>query len=92
MATKGNIDLYDDKSYKAKLVQTLHAFTSFCETNALTYMACAGTCIGAVRHHGFIPWDDDIDVFMSRVDFERLVSLRSQLPEGYSLADEGENG
>lgn len=92
MVTKGNIDLYDDKAYKAKLVQTLQAFTRFCEANGLAYMACAGTCIGAVRHHGFIPWDDDIDVFMSRADFERLVSLKNKLPEGYSLVQEGENG
>lgn len=89
---KGNLDQFDVAAYKRKLVQTLQAFIAFCEANQLQYMASAGTCIGAVRHHGIIPWDDDIDVFMSRAEYNRLLTLRGDLPEGYALVLMGEQG
>lgn len=56
----------------------LKVFDSFCEENKLLYYVCGGGCIGAVRHHGFIPWDDDIDVMMPRNDYEKLKVLWPQ--------------
>ena len=50
-------------------------FDEFCRSHRLTYYMCGGCCIGAVRSGGFIPWDDDVDVFMPRRDYERLKEL-----------------
>ena len=55
--------------------ELLVEFKQFCEKNGLRYYICFGTLIGAVRHQGFIPWDDDIDVIMPRPDFERFQQL-----------------
>lgn len=55
--------------------ELLVSFDRFCAANGLRYYLAYGTLLGAVRHHGFIPWDDDIDVSMPRPDYERLRSL-----------------
>lgn len=53
----------------------LENFVRFCEGHGLRYMVCYGTLLGAVRHKGFIPWDDDIDVTMPLPDYERFLQL-----------------
>lgn len=50
-------------------------FDAFCTKHNLTYFLCGGCCIGAIRSGGFIPWDDDVDVFMPREDYEKLKRL-----------------
>lgn len=53
----------------------LKGFDQFCRENNLRYWVCGGTLLGAVRHKGFIPWDDDIDVFMPWEDYRRLCEI-----------------
>lgn len=64
---------------KQTLLETLKEFHEFCESNNLQYFLIGGTLLGAVRHQGFIPWDDDIDVVMPREDFNQLLQLSAQL-------------
>ena len=52
------------------MLEILKVYDSFCRANNLRYSLLGGTAIGAVRHKGFIPWDDDIDVVMPRCDYE----------------------
>lgn len=58
--------------HKHIMLQMLIAFADYCERNGLTYFLDAGTLIGAVRHNGFIPWDDDIDLNMPQPDYDRF--------------------
>lgn len=50
-------------------------FNEFCKSNNIRYFLAFGTLLGAVRYHGFIPWDDDVDVLVPREDYNRLISL-----------------
>lgn len=53
----------------------LKDFIKICEDNNLKYFGMGGTCLGAVRHGGYIPWDDDIDIGMPRKDYERFIEI-----------------
>lgn len=57
-------------------LKILKAFINVCETHHLRYFLIGGSALGAIRHHGFIPWDDDIDVGMPRPDYEKLLKLK----------------
>lgn len=64
------------------------AFAAVCEEHGLVYYAAFGTALGAVRHGGFIPWDDDLDVVMPRKDYDRLRNLADEvLPVRYKYCD-----
>lgn len=60
---------------QGRLLEMLKWFDGFCRANNLNYYLLGGTMLGAARHQGFIPWDDDIDVGLFRNDYDRLVNL-----------------
>ena len=80
---------YDDDTLKHLQqveIKILKYFIEVCEENDLTYFMYAGSLLGAIRHQGFIPWDDDIDVIMFREDFEKLNKiLEKDLNEKYNF-------
>ena len=60
---------------QAKLLEIFKEFIRVCDEHHLRYYACGGTALGSIRHKGFIPWDDDVDVVMPREDYEKLLAL-----------------
>lgn len=82
--SKMRLNTEDTKKLQQKSLQMLLFFDSFCKEHKLTYFLCGGCCIGAVRSGRFIPWDDDIDVFMPRADYEKLKTIFIDTPE-YSI-------
>ena len=67
-------------------LEMLEFLAAFCDTHNLRYYLIGGTLLGAVRHKGFIPWDDDVDVVMPRADYDRFKALcKAELPNAYFL-------
>lgn len=61
------------------LIEMLARFGSFCEKQSIHYFLWAGSMLGAVRHKNMIPWDDDLDISLTRPDYERLLSIKDDL-------------
>ena len=72
-----------------KMLEVLLEFDRVCKKNGLTYWIDFGTLLGAVRHGGFIPWDDDIDLSMPPEDYRRFKEIApEELSEGFTLQTE----
>lgn len=69
----------------AAQIQVLADLDKLCRENNIEYFAEWGTLLGTVRHAGFIPWDDDLDVCMKRKDYNRFLQVASRLPDNYSI-------
>ncbi len=75
----------DMKKVWAVELDLLEQLKEVCRRHGLTYYAGGGTMLGAIRHKGFIPWDDDIDVFMFREDYEKLLTVADEFAAPYFL-------
>jgi len=73
------------EDFKNKQLQILHELDRVCQAAGINYYLAYGTCLGAVRHQGFIPWDDDIDVFLTWEDMEKLFSNQHLFQNKYFL-------
>lgn len=74
------------KQLQNDLLEMLIDFSTVCEAHGFYYSLCGGTALGAVRHGGFIPWDDDVDVFMYRKDIDSFIdAFQEELSEKYWL-------
>ena len=78
------IDLDELKSIQLDLLQKT---VDFCDSNGLRYFLCGGTLIGAIRHKGYIPWDDDIDIAMPRQDYDLFVKSFNQSDNYYQVVN-----
>lgn len=77
---------YDLKQLHGKMLDILSAIDETCRKHNLTYYIIAGTMLGAVRHKGFIPWDDDADICMPHRDYDLLIEHSKEwLPKRYEL-------
>lgn len=78
------------KSFWAAELEVLAEVAAVCEKYQLPWYAYWGTLLGAVRHNGYVPWDDDIDICMKREDFQKLMQvLQQELPEGWKVYHAG---
>lgn len=78
----------DNKKVQDLTMFTLNTLIEFCEKNNIRYYFTGGALIGVLRHKGFIPWDDDIDLGIPRKDFDRLHELlKEKMPEGFGICN-----
>lgn len=77
---------YDIRPLQLRILPILEAVDKTCREHNLRYYIWAGTMIGAIRHKGFIPWDDDLDIAMPRPDYDRLIAhCKEWLPKPFEM-------
>ena len=84
-------NLIDKTERRYLLLYLLKQFKTVCQKADIVYYASGGTCLGAVRHQGIIPWDDDIDVMMPRNNYDRFVDYCNHLLPSFVVIRTREN-
>ena len=79
---------YGTLAYQQKLLDLIKRFDQFCTAHAICYSLCDGSLLGAIRHNGFIPWDDDLDIIIDRNNLNKLRHAKGL--SAYGLAIERE--
>ena len=70
------------RELQLELLEMMKDIDAICKKHNITYFLSSGSCLGAVRHKGFIPWDDDMDIAMSRDEFKKFIkALDKDLPK-----------
>lgn len=82
-----NPDGSDLRKMQLRMLEMLKYIDAICTKNGIKYWLSSGTCLGAVRHGGFIPWDDDVDIEMERKDYKKLIKILRNEPGDYVLQD-----
>lgn len=80
-----NPDGSDLRNMQLRMLDMLKYIDKICRENDIKYWLSSGTCLGAVRHGGFIPWDDDCDIEMSKSDFKKLTKILESSDSNYKL-------
>lgn len=75
---------YETAEIHAELLNMMKRIHAFCEEKDIRYSLCGGSLLGAIRHNGFIPWDDDIDIWLDRENYEKLLKEIDDL-DGFSI-------
>lgn len=75
----------DLRKLQLEQLNMFKAVSKLLDNANIQYFAIGGTALGAIRHNGFIPWDDDIDIGLLRPDYEKLLTMQSQLPSNLKL-------
>ena len=82
-----NSDGSDLRKMQMRMLDMLKYIDNVCRKNNIKYWLSSGTCLGAVRHGGFIPWDDDADIEMEKKDFKKLKKILKSNSSQYQLQD-----
>lgn len=76
---------YDLRKLQLAQLEVLDEFARVCNKNNIVFYLAYGTCLGALRHAGFIPWDDDIDILMPAREYDKLLELSEEFSEEFFL-------
>lgn len=89
MSESTNKAFFTLEDMQRESLRILKLFASFCDEFGIRYSLAGGTLLGAVRHGGFIPWDEDVDVMLPRPDYERFRSLEKEIYDRTGLLFQG---